>query len=95
MQISLEEVRKAVAAYHRRRQQVTQPLEPVPEPVQVPEEENLRLAQEIARELSATPDVRNERVQELKQLIDAGEYSISAAMVTSAIIRRMLADRIR
>jgi len=95
MQISLEEVRRAVAAYHQSRREASQPLEPVPEPVQVPEEENIRLAQQIARELSATPDIRTERVDELKQLIEAGEYSISAEMVTSAIIRRMLADRIR
>ncbi|GBC93383.1 hypothetical protein HRbin15_01874 [bacterium HR15] len=95
MQISLEEVRKVVAAYHQSRQAATPPLEPVPEAVQVSEEENLRLAQEIARELSATPDIRTERVAELKRCFDMGEYSISAEMVTSAIIRRMLADRIR
>ncbi|MEN3000379.1 MAG: flagellar biosynthesis anti-sigma factor FlgM [Armatimonadota bacterium] len=95
MQISLEEVRKAMAAYRQSRQEATQPLEPVPEPVQVPEEENARLVQEIACELCATPDIRTERVEELKRRIDAGEYSVSAEMVISAIIRRMLADRIR
>ncbi len=95
MQISLEEVRKVVATFHRSHQQTNPPLEPVPEPVQVSEEENRRLAQEVARELCATPDVREERVNELKQQIATGEYTVSAEMVTSAIIRRMLADRIR
>jgi len=95
MQISLEEVRKAVAAYYQSRQGATQPLEHVPEPVQVSAEENMRLAREVAQELSSMPDIRAERVKELKQLIETGEYSISAEMVISAIIRRMLADRLR
>jgi flagellar biosynthesis anti-sigma factor FlgM len=95
MQISLEEARKAVAAYHRSHQEATQPLESVPEPVQVSDEENQRLAREIARELAAAPDVRHERVNELKHRLEAGEYSVSAEMVSSAIIRRILADRIR
>jgi flagellar biosynthesis anti-sigma factor FlgM len=95
MQISLEEAIKAVVAYRRDRAKEALPLEPVPEPVQVSEEADRQLAQQIARELANMPDIREERVEELKQLFESGTYTVSAEMVTSAIIRRTLADRIR
>ena len=89
MQISLEELRKVAQAY-RRQQAVVQPLEPVPAPFVAPKAEDKRLAREIARMLTHTPDIRDERVQEASQ---SSYHTPPAKAVAVAIMRRTIADK--
>ncbi len=91
MQISLDEVRKVAVAY--RQKAVVR--EHVPEPVPPTPEKDLRLALELARELARTPDVRAERVEAVRQNLQSGSYQLSSRLVAGAIVRRVVADRIR
>ncbi|CUU05012.1 MAG: flagellar biosynthesis anti-sigma factor FlgM [Fimbriimonadales bacterium] len=94
MQITFEEVRRAVKAY-RAAVQAPIPKEHVPEPVQTSPEADQQLARELARQLVQMPDVREERVNEVKAKLASGTYRVSSEMVAGAIIRRALADKIR
>ncbi len=93
MQISLEEVRNVLRAYRipKTDQVIT---EFVPEPVRVPPESDCALAREIANQLAQLPDVRSERVHQIRQALETGVYKVPASVVASAFIRRLLADRI-
>lgn len=90
MQISLEELRKVAQAY-RAQQAVVAPLEPVPAPFIAPKAEDERLAREIARMLTQTPDIREERVQEANV---SSHHTLPAKAVAAAIMRRTIADKI-
>ncbi len=93
MQISLEEVRNVLRAYRipKAARVIT---EFVPEPVRVPPESDRALAREIAKQLAQLPDVRSDRVQQIRQALEAGVYRVPASVVAGAFIRRLLADRI-
>ncbi len=90
MQISLEELQKVAQAYREQRAVVT-PLEPVPAPFVAPRAEDERLAREIARMLTQTPDIREERVQEASQHL---HQTAPAQAIAAAIMRRTIADKL-
>ncbi|MER3402515.1 MAG: hypothetical protein C4336_00755 [Armatimonadota bacterium] len=94
MQITLEEVRRAVKAYRAVVKSFT-PLEHVPEPLITSPEAGQKLARQLAKALTRMPDTRSERVQEIKKRFEAGTYTVSSEVVAGAIIRRALADKIR
>lgn len=90
MQITLEEVRRAVIAYR-----AGVPKERVPEPVNTSPEADQQLARELAKTLAQMPDVREERVREVKAKLATETYSVSSEAIAGAILRRALADKIR
>ncbi|BCW95948.1 MAG: hypothetical protein WHS44_12580 [Fimbriimonadales bacterium] len=90
MQISLKELQKVAQAYREQQAAVT-PLEPVPAPFVAPRAEDERLAREIARMLTQTPDIREERVQEASQHL---HQTTSAQAIAAAIMRRAIADKL-
>ncbi len=94
MQISLDEVRKVAVAY-RQNKTTSVVKEHVPEPVPPAPEKDLRLALELARQLANEPEVRAERVAEVRQQMTAGSYRLSSRLVAGAIVRRLIADRVR
>lgn len=94
MQITLEEVRRVVKAYRAAVKSST-PLEQVPEPLTTSPEADQQLARQLAKALTQMPDIRSERVQEIKKRLEAGTYAVSSEAVAGAIIRRALADKIR
>ncbi len=49
-----------------------------------------RLAQ-LRKLVEASPDVRSEKVEQIKESIDDGKYSIKTAKVAEAIIRKAIA----
>ncbi|MCX7924219.1 MAG: hypothetical protein N2554_00230 [Fimbriimonadales bacterium] len=87
MQISLEELRKVARAY-RAQQTGTTPLEPVPAPFVACDEADKQLAREIAQLLNQTPDIRQERVQEVST------EPLPAKVIAASIMRRVIADKI-
>jgi len=92
MQISLEELQKVAQAY-RRQQAVVQPLEPVPKPFVAPKAEDEQLAREIARTLTNSPDIREERVQEAIQSLES-RHTLPAKAIAAAIVRRTIVDKL-
>ncbi len=93
MQISLEEVRNVLRAYRIPKTESVM-TKSVPEPVRVPPESDHALVREIAKQLAQLPDVRFERVHQVRQALETGVYKVPASVVASALIRRLLADRI-
>jgi len=92
MQISLEELQKVAQAY-RRQQAVVQPLESVPKPFVAPKAEDEQLAREIARTLTNSPDIREERVQEAIQSLES-RHTLPAKAIAAAIVRRTIVDKL-
>jgi len=45
--------------------------------------------------IKEVPDVRSERVQEISQALERGEYRVSSADVADKMIGRLLADRLK
>lgn len=93
MQISLEELQKVARAYRAQKTGV-QSLEPVPAPFVASYEDDQRLAREIARALLTTPDVREERVQEVRRQLEQSPAHIPAKIVAVSIARRVIADKL-
>lgn len=93
MQISLEEVQKVARAYRAQKAGAI-PVEPVPAPYVACDEDDKRLAREIARALVAAPDVREERVQEVRSRLEQARARVPANIVAGSIIRRVLADNL-
>lgn len=93
MQVSLEEVRNVLRAYRIPKRKAV-PTEFVPEPVKVAPEADQALAREIAKQLTQQPEVREERIQQVRSSVESGVYQVPALVVAGAMIRRLLADRI-
>lgn len=53
-----------------------------------------RLMQEVKDTLKDTPDVRQEKVQELKETIARGEYSVSSQDVAERMLQNIALDRL-
>lgn len=49
----------------------------------------------VAEIVASAPDVREEVVMRLKDMIDKGEYKVSGEEIAEMMIRRMEADKIR
>lgn len=102
MQISLDEVSRVfrtqpssrqrssrVAGSYRSSQTTTAPASTV---------EVSDRAQEVRRVtklVNELPDVRADRVQALKQQIEAGTYNVSGEQIADLIVRRAFADGVR
>lgn len=52
------------------------------------------LVQAVVQDVLAMPD-REDRVEELKAAIEAGEYNPTSMEIADAMVRRNIADRIR
>ena len=86
MRISDEQVKKVLSQGSA--QDVDLELEPSPRPTDGP------LIQEVTQAVVNMPD-REDRIAEVKALIDAGQYNPSGDDIADAMIRRAIADRIR
>ncbi|MCS7272990.1 MAG: flagellar biosynthesis anti-sigma factor FlgM [Fimbriimonadales bacterium] len=73
----------------------TYSLETVPAPFTAPAAEDERLARELARELVNSPDVRAERVEEVRKTYTANSAKVPARTIAEAIVRRALADGLK
>lgn len=52
-----------------------------------------RLMQKASKVIADTPDVRQERVDPLKEAVDAGSYPVDPAKVANSMIANMLMER--
>ena len=55
--------------------------------------EDEQLVQKLTAEVIAMPD-REDRIQELKAKIQAGEYKVTGDEIAESMVRRSIADRI-
>jgi len=71
---------------------------PVPECLDLHEsslaESDKVLAQQVVQDVLDMPD-REDRIEEIKAAIDAGEFNPTGAEIADAMSRRSIADRIR
>ncbi len=57
--------------------------------------EDSKVAQKASETIRNTPDVRQERIQVLKEKIEAGEYQIDSTKVADKLLRHILSELIR
>lgn len=96
MQISLDEVRRVAKLYQIERAERTYPRETVPAPAsELSISEETQLVRNVLNEVHGSEEVREDRIQELKAKIEAGEYNMSSETIAEAIFKRTLADRLR
>jgi negative regulator of flagellin synthesis FlgM len=96
MQISLDEVRRVAKLYQIERAERAYPREAVPAPAsELSISEEAQLVHNVLNEVHSSAEVREDRIQELKAKIEAGEYNVSSETIAEAIFKRTLADRLR
>lgn len=96
MQITLNEARR-VAMMYQSEQQERVDRDKI-EPESVPElnlSDDVNLVQAVTNEVRELPDVRAERVRELKALVESGNYHVESKAVAEAIVKRAIADKLR
>ncbi len=70
------------------------------EKASVPQDDSVRIssgakeAQKIMTEIEKVPDVREDRVRELKAAIDAGTYNVSGEAVAEKMIKEFMLETI-
>ncbi|NUL81554.1 MAG: flagellar biosynthesis anti-sigma factor FlgM [Armatimonadetes bacterium] len=96
MRISIDEARN-VARLYQAEGEVSIDLASVTPPTTdaVTLTDDAELVKEVLAEVKAQPDIRDERVTELKAAYESGQYTVDAKAVADAIVRRALADRIK
>ncbi|MCW5933369.1 MAG: flagellar biosynthesis anti-sigma factor FlgM [Fimbriimonadia bacterium] len=96
MQITLNEARR-VAMMYQSEQKERVDRDKI-EPESVPElnlSDDVNLVQAVTNEVRELPDVRAERVRELKALVESGNYHVESKAVAEAIVKRAIADKLR
>lgn len=91
MRISDEQVRKVInqrEALVSEIQDMDLELEPSPRPTDGP------LIEQVTKAVVQTPD-REDRIAEVKAMIQAGLYNPSGDEIADAMVRRAIADKIR
>lgn len=57
--------------------------------------EESKVAQKAAETIRNTPDVRQEKIQALKEKIEAGQYQVDSDKVADKLLRNLLSELIR
>jgi negative regulator of flagellin synthesis FlgM len=65
------------------------------ESAQVNLSQESKVAQKASETIRNTPDVRQEKIQALKEKIEAGEYQIDSDKVADKLLRNILSELIR
>lgn len=86
MRISDEQVKKVLSQHEVHEMDLE--LEPSPKPTDGP------LIKQVVQDVINMPD-REDRIAEVKAMIEAGTYNPSGDDIADAMIRRAIADRIR
>lgn len=96
MRISIDEARN-VARLYQTEGEVSIDLASVTPPATdaVTLTDDAELVKEVLADVKAQPDIREDRVTELKAAYESGQYNVDAKAVADAIVRRALADRIK
>jgi negative regulator of flagellin synthesis FlgM len=55
--------------------------------------EKARLMQKASQVIAETPDVRQEKVEPLKEAVDGGSYPVDAQKVANSMIANMILER--
>lgn len=58
-------------------------------------DEEIEFANELVHKIMEMPDVREERVEKLKETLDSSAYDVSAEDVAKKLIGRMFSDMLR
>lgn len=98
MIISGKQVQEMLRLYADQNQKAKQAVRPQQSAAKRDEVVLSPKAQEFAQLLQqakAAPDVREDKVAELKAKLDSGNYSVDAKDIADKMIGRVLADRLR
>ncbi len=92
MKISQSQLERVLAHYQTG---IKKPMEKKAQPQdQLTLSSEAKLVKEVQEAIKGIPEVRNQKVQEIKKAIEAGEYKVSSQDVAEKMMQRMMVDNL-